>query len=86
MQAFNMLDSVTGRARTASAWRFGVIPFVTPAGRGNFTRPHLRAIYAATLRDDGALRLYAPDDPFGRFNVEHYLALSCEWWFNSSYL
>jgi maltoporin len=86
MQAFNMLDSVTGRARTASAWRFGVIPFVTPAGRGNFTRPHLRAIYAATLRDDGALRLYAADDPFARFNVEHYLALSCEWWFNSSYL
>ncbi len=86
MQAFNMLDSVTGRARTASAWRFGVIPFVSPAGRGNFTRPHLRAIYAATLRDDGALRLYAADDPFARFNVEHYLALSCEWWFNSSYL
>lgn len=86
MQAFNMLDSTTGRARTASAWRFGIIPFVTPAGRGNFTRPHIRAIYAATLRDDGALRLYAPDDPFARFNVEHYLALSCEWWFNSSYL
>ncbi|MBL8678985.1 MAG: carbohydrate porin [Myxococcales bacterium] len=86
MQAFNMLDSATGRARTASAWRFGVIPFVTPAGRGNFTRPHLRAIYAVTLRDDGALRLYAPDDPFARFNVEHYAALSCEWWFNSSYL
>jgi hypothetical protein len=86
MQAFNMLDAATGRARTASAWRFGIIPFVSPAGRGNFVRPHLRAIYAATLRDDGALRLYAPDDPFGRYNVEHYLALSCEWWFNSSYL
>ncbi len=86
MQAFNMLDAATGRARTASAWRFGIIPFVTPAGRGNFVRPHIRAIYAATLRDDGALRLYAPEDPFGRYNVEHYLALSCEWWFNSSYL
>lgn len=86
MQAFNMLDSETGRARTASVWRFGLIPFVTPAGRGHFTRPHLRMIYAATFRDDGALRLYAPDDPFARFHVEHYLALSCEWWFNSSYL
>ncbi|MDP3277184.1 MAG: carbohydrate porin [Deltaproteobacteria bacterium] len=85
-QAFNMLDMETGRARTASQWRFGVMPFVTPAGRGNYTRPHLRAIYAATLRDEGALRLFAPDDPFGRFRVEHYLALSCEWWFNSSYL
>ncbi len=84
--SYNTLDMVSGLPRTGSAWRFAVIPFVSPAGRGNFTRPHIRAIYAATIRDDGALRLYAPDDPFARNSVEHYLALSCEWWFNSSYL
>lgn len=83
---YNTLDMVSGQPRSGSAWRFAVIPFVTPAGRGNFARPHLRAIYAATLRDEGALRLYAPDDPFARNAIEHYLALSCEWWFNSSYL
>jgi maltoporin len=83
---YNTLDMVSGQPKSGSAWRFAVIPFVTPAGRGSFTRPHLRAIYAATLRDDGALRLYAPDDPFARNSIEHYLALSCEWWFNSSYL
>jgi maltoporin len=84
---FNMLDPVTGVGpRTASEWRFGVIPFVSPAGRGSFTRPHLRVIYAVTVRDDGARRLYSPDDPFARNGVEHFLGLGAEWWFNSSYL
>ncbi len=84
---FNQLDPVTGTGpRTGSLWRFGLIPFVSPAGRGSFTRPHLRAIYAVTVRDDGARRLYAADDPFARNSVEHFLGLGCEWWFNSSYL
>ena len=85
--AMNMLDPVTGVGpRTGSLWRFGVIPFVTPAGRGNFTRPHLRLIYALTVRDDGARGMYAADDPFARNSVEHFLGVGCEWWFNSSYL
>lgn len=84
---FNMLDPVTGIGpRSASLFRFGLIPYVTPAGRGNFTRPHLRVIYAVTLRDAGARRLYPPDDPFGSNDVEHFLGIGCEWWFNSSYL
>ncbi len=83
----NMLDPVTGVGpRSASVWRFGIIPFVSPAGRGSFTRPHLRVIYALTARDDGARRMYAPDDPFARNVLEHFLGLGCEWWFNSSYM
>jgi len=83
---YDMLDPVTGLGpRTASLWRFAVIPFVSPMGRGTYTRPHLRAIYALTLRDDGARRLYAPADPFASNAVEHFVGLGCEWWFNSSY-
>jgi maltoporin len=63
-----------------------VIPYLAPGGRGSFTRPHLQLIYLATVRDDGAMRLYAPDDPFGMNAVEHFLGLGTEWWFNSSYL
>lgn len=86
-QLFNMIDPVTlAGPRTASEWRFGLIPFVTPAGRGNYTRPHLRVIYALTLRDAGAMSLYPPDDPFSRNAVEHFLGIGCEWWFNSSYM
>lgn len=84
---FNMLDPVTGQGpRTASLWRFAVMPFLTPAGRGNFTRPHLRLLYSVSIRSDGAQRLYAPDDPYAYNAVEHQLGLNCEWWFNSSYL
>ena len=85
--SYNALDPSTGEgAAGGSLWRLAVMPYVTPAGRGNFTRPHLRIIYAVTFRDPGAQRLYAPEDPFARNSVEHFLGLGSEWWFNSSYL
>lgn len=85
--SYNALDPVTGAgALRGTAWRFGLMPFVSPAGRGSYTRPHLQLIYLATVRDEGARRLFAPDDPFSFNEVEHFLGLSTEWWFNSSYL
>lgn len=66
-------------------WRFGVVPFLTPAGRGSFTRPHFQLIYLLTSRDAGARLRYAPDDKFAKRSNEHYLGLTVEWWFNSSY-
>ncbi len=74
-----------GSADRASLWRFGVVPFLTPAGRGSFTRPHFQIIYVYTARDRGAQLRYAPDDKFFRRKDEHYLGLGIEWWFNSSY-
>lgn len=85
--AYDALDPVTASgAIQGSVWRFGVTPFLTPNGRGSYTRPHLGLVYVATLRDDGARRLYAPDDPFSFNSVEHYFGVTTEWWFNSSYL
>lgn len=83
---YNALDPTTGRAGGGNLYRFALIPYVTPAGRGNFTRPHLRAIYSIAYRDEGARGLYPPDDPYSSNAVEHYLGFSTEWWFNSSYL
>lgn len=84
---YNALDPVTGNgALRGTAWRFAAIPFVSPMGRGSYTRPHLQLLYIATIRDEGARRLYAPDDPFAFNAVEHFLGVSTEWWFNSSYL
>jgi maltoporin len=74
-----------GSPERASLWRFGVVPFLTPAGRGSFTRPHFQLIYLLTSRDAGARLRYAPDDKFARRSNEHYLGLTVEWWFNSSY-
>ena len=64
--------------------RFGVVPFLSPAGRGDYSRPHLRLIYAVTLRDDAARALYPKDDVFGLRQTEHFLGIGAEWWFNSS--
>ena len=84
---YNAIDPATGNGALAgSVLRFAAMPFVTPGGRGSYTRPHLQIIYAASLRDGGAQRLYAPDDPFGFNSVEHFLGVGTEWWFNSSYL
>lgn len=69
---------------TARLWRFGVIPFVSPAGRGDYSRPHFRLIYALTVRNQAAQALYPLDDVFSLRKTEHFLGIGAEWWFNSS--
>ncbi|MBC8070822.1 MAG: carbohydrate porin [Deltaproteobacteria bacterium] len=64
--------------------RVGVIPFLTPAGRGSYARPQLRLIYALTIRDDGARRLYPADDVFALRGVDHFIGFGAEWWFGST--
>ncbi|MEX1365206.1 MAG: carbohydrate porin [Nannocystaceae bacterium] len=68
----------------AQMGRVGLIPFITPGGRGNFARPHIRFTYLLTVRDEGARSLYAEHDVFGLRNVDHYFALGAEWWFGST--
>lgn len=64
--------------------RVGVVPFLSPAGRGNFARPHIRFIYLATVRDDNARRLYPEHDIFAMRSVDHYFGFGAEWWFGST--
>jgi len=68
----------------ASLARFGVIPFISPAGRGDYSRPQFRLIYVATLRSQNAKLLYPQDDVFSLRDVEHFFGVGAEWWFNSS--
>jgi LamB porin len=65
-------------------WRFGVIPFLSPAGRGDFVRPHIRLIYVISARDKGARAFYAKDDVAGLRDIDHFLGVGAEWWFNST--
>jgi len=64
--------------------RIGVIPFITPAGRGSFARPVFWAIYVATFRDDAARALYPLNDPFNIREIEHFAGVGAEWWFGST--
>ncbi len=70
---------------TGSVTRFGIVPFLSPAGRGDFSRPQFRIIYTVSLRSDGARRLYPQDDIFNLRSTEHFFGVGAEWWFNSSY-
>ena len=70
---------------TGTMWRFGLAPFVSPAGKGSFRRPQLRAIWLFSRRNDDARGFYAADDVFARRNTEQFLGIEAEWWFNSSY-
>jgi maltoporin len=78
------LDEVTGRAEGGNLWKLGIAPFVSPFGRGTYTRPHIRVVYVVTGRDEGARALYNAADPRAHQDVEHFLGVSVEWWFSSS--
>jgi hypothetical protein len=84
-QQRGILDETGSKPVDGSLQRIGVVPFLSPAGRGSYRRPQLRAIWLATRRDDGARSLYPADDPFARRKIEHFIGLEAEWWFNSSY-
>ncbi|HVY46130.1 MAG TPA: carbohydrate porin, partial [Minicystis sp.] len=68
----------------ASEARLGIIPFLSPAGRGDYSRPQFRVIYCATFRNQAAKSLYPRDDVFSIRDVEHFLGVGAEWWFNST--
>jgi maltoporin len=70
---------------TGTLTRFGIIPFLSPAGAGDFSRPQFRLIYLVSLRNDGARQFYAQDDIFNLRSTEHFFGVGAEWWFNSSY-
>lgn len=70
---------------TGTITRIGIIPFLSPSGRGDYSRPQFRMIYVLTLRNDGAKALYPRDDVFTLRDVEHFFGVGVEWWFGSSY-
>lgn len=80
----SVLNETTGAPESGNIWKFGVIPFISPAGRGTFTRPQFRLIYALTARDAGARALYPSLDARSQQSVEHFFGLGIEWWFNST--
>jgi maltoporin len=78
------LDDRTGKQIQGGVTKLGVTPFLSPYGRGTYTRPHIHLIYQVSLRDSGARALYAERDPRSRQDTEHYIAVGAEWWFNST--
>ncbi|WP_437320971.1 carbohydrate porin [Sorangium sp. So ce385] len=69
---------------SASLVRFGLVPFLNAAGKGDFKRPQFRFIWLVTRRDEGAKALYPQDDVFSKRTWEHFFGLNVEWIFKAS--
>jgi len=82
--ALSTLDDRTGKPVSGSVAKFAAIPFISPYGRGTYTRPHIHLIYQLSVRDSGAQALYPAGDPRSKQSTEHFFAVGAEWWFNSS--
>ena len=82
--AYPAPDSPSGSALFASMWRFAAMPYFSPFGRGSYKRPQFRVIYALSLPDAGYRSLYPAEDFRSQRDVEQYLGVQVEWWFNSS--
>ncbi len=82
--ATSAINETTGSPEAGNIFKLGIMPFVSPFGRGAYTRPHIRLIYSLTVRDDGARALYPALDPRSANNVEHFLGIGVEWWFSST--
>ena len=78
------VDESTGRLVGGSVSKLAVIPFYSPYGRGTYVRPQFQLIYAISARSDDARRLYPTLDRRSDSNIEHFLAIGAEWWFNST--
>ncbi len=83
-QQRGVLNVVTNEPVHAKLLRFGVMPYLSPAGKGVFKRPQLRLIWAVTQRNDDARALHAQDDVFARRKTEQFFGIGAEWWFNST--
>ena len=81
---FAVLDPNTNSPLVATVFKWGVIPYFSPAGRGSYKRPQFRLIYAMSARNTGTKELYPAEDVFAQRSVEHFAGVGVEWWFNSS--
>jgi hypothetical protein len=77
-------NSASGSPLFASMWRFALMPYFSPFGRGSYKRPQFRVIYALSVPNEGYKSLYPIEDPRATREVQQYLGLNVEWWFNSS--
>jgi hypothetical protein len=82
--ALSTLDDRTGKQVEGSVAKFAVMPFISPYGKGTYTRPHIHLMYQLSLRDDGARRLYPERDVRSKQATEHFLGVGAEWWFDST--
>jgi maltoporin len=64
--------------------KLSVLPTIT-FGKASYDRPQLRLVYTLALLNRGARLAYNPVDPRADREVQHYIGIQAEWWYNSTY-
>jgi len=81
----NGLAVESGEPETPQIWKFALMPMWVPMGPGTLSRPQIRFVYQISVPNDAARNTLPEDDPRREHDVEHFIGLQVEWWYNSSY-
>jgi maltoporin len=77
------LEPKTGEHRTPSVLQLSALEIVS-LDRGSYARPQLRLQYTLSLSNEDARARYPEGDVRRPEDVEHFIGVGAEWWFNSS--
>jgi len=89
----NGVSPNTGTLLRPAAFQLAIMPTLS-VGKGSYTRPQFRLVYAVSALNEGARDLYplfptAPDGVVRAVrrgqSVQHLLGVMVEWWFQGSY-
>lgn len=83
LQRPNGLYPETQTVEVPVVWQAALMPSLS-LGPGSYARPQLRFIYAISFLNESARLRYAPEDIRREREVQHFLGIGAEWWFNSS--
>ena len=79
----NGLSTETREHETPMVTQLALMPSIS-LGRGSYSRPQLRIVYAMTQLNTSAQLTYAKEDPRRALTTQHYIGIGAEWWFNST--
>ena len=65
----------------ASVFKFSLLPAVR-FGDGLLARPEIRLNYTLSVLNDAARYTYSEEDHLRSADIEHFLGIAAEWWFN----
>jgi len=77
------IDADGDAQRIPEVWQLSVMEVFSWL-KGSYKRPQVRLVYTASLSNEAAQARFAEGDRRKPEDVEHFVGLSAEWWFNSS--
>ncbi|MDP8257785.1 MAG: carbohydrate porin [Candidatus Alcyoniella australis] len=78
------LDPSTDEQEVPEVWQLSVLELLS-WDRGNYARPQFRLVYTLSKLNSAARRRFPEGDTRRNDELQHFIGLGVEWWFDSSY-